>query len=157
MDERRSEMDDELLQEVVVPGKSKIVLMVLDGLGGLPHPETRRSELETAMIPHLDRLAADSACGLTIPVERGITPGSGPGHLALFGYDPIKYNIGRGLLEAVGIDFELEPSDVAARGNFCTVDDQGVITDRRAGRVAPATCADVRKHLARIQLPGAQT
>jgi 2,3-bisphosphoglycerate-independent phosphoglycerate mutase len=149
-------MDDEVLREVVVPGKSRIVLMVLDGLGGLPHPETRRSELQTAMIPHLDRLAADSACGLTIPVERGVTPGSGPGHLALFGYDPIANNIGRGVLEAVGIDFPLGPSDVAARGNFCTVDDQGVITDRRAGRISTEKCGEMCNLLREVELPGVQ-
>ena len=92
----------------------------MDGLGGLPHPETGRTELESAWTPHLDRLAKESACGFTMPVAHGVTPGSGPGHLALFGYDPLVYNIGRGVLEAVGIDFDLQPADVAARGNFCT-------------------------------------
>jgi 2,3-bisphosphoglycerate-independent phosphoglycerate mutase len=149
-------MEDELLREVVVPGTSKIVLMVLDGLGGLPHPETRRTELETADIPHLDRLAADSSCGLTIPVAPGITPGSGPGHLALFGYDPIRHNIGRGVLEAVGIEFPLGPNDVAARGNFCTVDHNGVITDRRAGRIPTEQCAELCELLRGISLPGVE-
>src|SRR5215472_6824340 len=148
-------MEDELLREVVVPGTSKIVLMVLDGLGGLPHPETRRTELETADIPHLDRLAADSSCGLTIPVAPGVTPGSGPGHLALFGYDPIRHNIGRGVLEAVGIEFPLGPNDVAARGNFCTVDD-GLITDRRAGRIPTEKCAELCELLRGISLPGVE-
>lgn len=148
-------MEDELLREVVVPGTSKIVLMVLDGLGGLPHPETRRTELETADIPHLDRLASESSCGLTIPVAPGITPGSGPGHLALFGYDPVRYNIGRGVLEAVGIEFPLGPNDVAARGNFCTVDD-GLITDRRAGRIPTETCAELCELLRGISLPGVE-
>jgi 2,3-bisphosphoglycerate-independent phosphoglycerate mutase len=147
-------MQDELLREVVTPGTSKIVLVVLDGLGGLPHPETRRTELETADIPHLDRLAAESSCGLTIPVAPGITPGSGPGHLALFGYDPLQYNIGRGVLEAVGIDFPLEASDVAVRGNFCTVDAEGVITDRRAGRIPTVTCVELCALLAQIRVPG---
>src|SRR5579884_3377711 len=129
-------MDERMLREIVVPGTSKIVLLVMDGLGGLPSPETGRSELETASIPNLDRLAREGICGLTMPVGIGITPGSGPGHLALFGYDPIKYDIGRGVLEATGIDFDLHENDVAARGNFCTVDDQGLITDRRAGRIS---------------------
>src|SRR5579883_47706 len=122
-------MDDAVLRSIAEPNSSKVVLMVLDGLGGLPHPDTRRTELETADIPHLDRLAADSETGLTVPVAPGITPGSGPGHLALFGYDPVASNIGRGALEAVGIEFPLEANDVAARGNFCTVDESGIITD----------------------------
>ena len=147
-------MDEALLKEIVIPGTSKIVLLVMDGLGGLPHPGTGRTELEQADIPHLDALARSGICGLTVPVAPGVTPGSGPGHLALFGYDPIKYNIGRGVLEAVGIDFELDGNDVAARGNFCTVDESGVITDRRAGRVATATSVELCKQLAQIELPG---
>lgn len=147
-------MDDALLKEIVIPGTSKIVLLVLDGLGGLPHPTTRRTELEEADTPHLDMLARDGVCGLTIPVAPGVTPGSGPGHLALFGYDPIKYDIGRGVLEATGIDFDLDPSDVAARGNFCTVNSAGLITDRRAGRVATEISAQLCERLASIELPG---
>lgn len=150
-------MDDALLREIVVPGTSKVVLLVADGLGGLPHPQTGRSELETAHIPTLDALARGGICGLSVPVAPGVTPGSGPGHLALFGYDPIRYNIGRGVLEATGIDFDLEPSDVAARGNFCTVDDTGILTDRRAGRVATAVSVELCKQLAQIELPGVQT
>ena len=140
-------MDLDLIRRLAVPNDTKILLVVVDGLGGLPHPETGRSELETADIPHLDRLAAESACGLTIPVARGVTPGSGPGHLALFGYDPLKYNIGRGVLEAAGIDFDLKADDVAARGNFCTVDDRGLITDRRAGRISTERCAELAAEL----------
>src|SRR3972149_1397070 len=108
-------MELELARELAVPNETKIVLLVLDGLGGLPHPGTRRTELETADIPHLDRLAEDGICGLIQHVGVGITPGSGPGHLSLFGYDPLRYRIGRGALEAVGIDFALGPTAVAAR------------------------------------------
>ena len=128
-------MDLALARELSQEAETKIVLFVMDGLGGLPHPTTGRTELEAAYTPHLDRLARESICGLTVPVAPGVTPGSGPGHLALFGYDPLVYNVGRGVLEAAGIDFDLQPSDVAARGNFCTVDGDGVITDRRAGRI----------------------
>jgi len=126
----------DLVKPIARSTPSKIVLMVLDGLGGLPDPRTGKSELETARKPNLDKLAAEGVCGLSVPVGYGITPGSAPGHTALFGYDPITVNIGRGVLEAVGIDFPLQHGDVLARGNFCTVDDKGNITDRRAGRVA---------------------
>jgi 2,3-bisphosphoglycerate-independent phosphoglycerate mutase len=149
-------MDDALLNEIAIPGTTKIVLLVMDGLGGLPRPETGLTEMETAELPNLDALARGGICGLTVPVAPGVTPGSGPGHLALFGYDPIANNIGRGVLEAVGIDFELEPTDVAARGNFCTVNDEGLITDRRAGRVATSISAELCKQLAGIELPGVQ-
>lgn len=115
---------------------SKIVLLIIDGLGGLPHPESGKTELESAKKPNLNQIARESLCGLIDPVSTGITPGSAPGHLAIFGYDPVKYNIGRGVLEALGIDLQLKPNDIAARGNFCTVDDKGIITDRRAGRIS---------------------
>ena len=123
------------LNEIVQPTQSKIIFLVVDGLGGLPHPESGKSELETAQLPNLDRIAKDSACGLTTPVLPGITPGSGPGHLSLFGYNPLKYEIGRGVLEALGVGVDLKPGDVAARGNFCTVDRDGLLVDRRAGRI----------------------
>ena len=116
-------MDTELLRSLATPASSKVLLCVVDGLGGMPDPETRRTELESANINNLDRLAEDSITGLSMPVGYGITPGSGPGHLALFGYDPLRFEVGRGVLEALGIDFDLQKTDLAARGNFCTVDD----------------------------------
>lgn len=149
-------MDFDLARQLAQENGTKIVLFVMDGLGGLPHPETGRTELETAYTPRLDMIARESACGFTIPVARGVTPGSGPGHLALFGYDPLVYNIGRGALEAVGIDFDLQPSDIAARGNLCTVDDQYRITDRRAGRISTDRCAEIVAELRRVPLDGAQ-
>ncbi|MBI2878878.1 MAG: 2,3-bisphosphoglycerate-independent phosphoglycerate mutase [Candidatus Rokubacteria bacterium] len=150
-------MDLELIRTLVVPNTTRIVLLSADGLGGLPDPATGRSELETARLPHLDELAARSACGLIRHVGPGITPGSGPGHLGLFGYDPLRYQVGRGILEALGIDFPLQPGDVAARGNFCTVDGVGRITDRRAGRIGTELCATLARRLRAIRLPGVET
>ncbi len=149
-------MDFDLARRLAQENGTKILLFVMDGLGGLPHPDTGRTELETAYTPRLDMIAKDSACGMTVPVAPGVTPGSGPGHLALFGYDPLAFNIGRGALEAAGIDFPLEPSDVAARGNFCTVDGEGLITDRRAGRITTELCAEIVSELRQIQVPGLQ-
>ena len=149
-------IDLEQIHDSLSSTPSKIVMLVADGLGGLPHPETRKSELETAHIPNLDALAQRSACGLTTPVEVGVAPGSGPGHLALFGYNPLRYFIGRGVLEALGIGAELLPGDVAARGNFCTVDDDGRLTDRRAGRIATALSAPLCQRLDQIEIPGVQ-
>ena len=149
-------IDLEQIHDSIASTPSKIVLLVADGLGGLPHPDTRKSELETAHIPNLDALAQRSACGLTTPVEVGVAPGSGPGHLALFGYNPLKYIIGRGALEALGVGVELLPGDVAARGNFCTVDDDGMLTDRRAGRIATSLSAPLCERLDRIEIPGVQ-
>lgn len=112
----------------------RIVLLVLDGLGGLPDPETGLTELESAATPNLDRLARGAALGMQLPVGHGITPGSGPGHLSLFGYDPIAHDIGRGVLSALGVGFAVKPGDIAIRLNLATVDADGNITDRRAGR-----------------------
>ena len=125
----------ELFQELAQKTPSKIVLVVCDGLGGLPNPETGKTELETADTPNLDALARQSNLGYAELVGLGITPGSGPGHLSMFGYDPIRYQVGRGALSAVGIEFPIQPDDVAARMNFCTVNENGVLTDRRAGRI----------------------
>ena len=149
-------IDLEQLHDCYVSTSSKIVLLVVDGLGGLASPETGRSELETANLPNLDAMARESACGLTTPVLPGVAPGSGPGHLALFGYNPLKYIIGRGALEALGIDVELRPGDVAARGNFCTVDGSGSLVDRRAGRIPTELSAPLCERLDRIELPGVQ-
>ena len=133
----------ELIKEITRPSPTRIVLLVIDGLGGLPNPETGKTELEAANTPNLDKLAAKGICGLIDPVSSGITPGSAPGHLALFGYNPISFNIGRGVLEAIGIDFDLQSGDVAARGNFCTVDATGLVTDRRAGRISTEKCSEL--------------
>ncbi len=132
-----------LIKEIAHSSPTKIVLLVLDGLGGLPDPATGKTELETASTPNLDKLAANGICGLTDPVAPGITPGSSPGHLSLFGYDPVDCNIGRGILEAIGIDFNLQDDDVAVRGNFCTLDEAGLITDRRAGRISTEKCTEL--------------
>ena len=133
----------EIIKEIAIPSPTKIVLLVIDGLGGLPDPKTGKTELETAHTPNLDRLATKGICGLADPVAPGITPGSAPGHLALFGYDPVSFQIGRGVLEAVGIDFDLQPGDIATRGNFCTIDKDGSVTDRRAGRVSMKECIEL--------------
>src|SRR6184192_882716 len=143
-----------LMQELREPrATSKIVLLVADGLGGLPLEPNGKTELESARTPHLDSLAREGVCGLSVPVLPGVTPGSGPGHLGLFGYDPLEHRIGRGILEALGINMEVGPRDVASRGNFCTVDADGRITDRRAGRPATERCVEMCKLLQEITLP----
>jgi len=146
----------EQLKEITRQSDSKIVLLVIDGLGGLPRPGTGKTELESAHIPNLAELANKGNCGLTDPVSPGITPGSAPGHLALFGYDPVKFAVGRGILEAMGIDFDLKKGDVAARGNFCTIDSKGLVTDRRAGRISTEENAKLCKKLSKITLEGIQ-
>lgn len=147
----------DLMRELAIEGKTKILLLVLDGLGGLPLTPDGPTELEAAHTPNLDALAARSICGMSMPVAPGIAPGSGPGHLALFGYDPLRYEIGRGVLEALGIGFDLQPNDLAARGNFCTLDSAGLITDRRAGRIPTEVGARLCEKLRRIQLPDVET
>ncbi len=148
-------MDLELIRRLSIPAETKVVLCVLDGLGGLPGPRGR-TELEEASTRHLDRLAEYGTVGQTQPAGIGVTVGSGPGHTALFGFDPFEFEIGRGALEATGIDFQLGPNDLAARGNLCTVDGDGNITDRRAGRVATEVTAEIAEQLSAIELPDAE-
>ncbi|MCL0058632.1 2,3-bisphosphoglycerate-independent phosphoglycerate mutase [Dehalococcoidia bacterium] len=145
-------IDLEILKEISVRTQTRIVLLVLDGLGGLPLQD--KTELETARTPNLDRLAAEGICGLSDPVSPGITPGSGPAHLSLFGYDPLRFLVGRGVLEALGIDFDLQQGDVAVRGNFCTIDENGVVTDRRAGRIATERNIELCRMLSQIKIAG---
>ena len=146
----------ELTRELKVAGDSKIVMLVADGLGGLPLEPGGKTELETARTPELDRLAQRGISGGSIPVKPGITPGSGPGHLGLFGYDPLEYRIGRGALEATGIGFELGHNDVAARGNFCTLDAKGLISDRRAGRISSDESGPLAVRLRQVKIPGVE-
>ena len=141
----------DLIRELREPGDSKIVLVVADGLGGLPMEPGGKTELESAKTPNLDSLARDATCGLSIPVLPGITPGSGPGHLGIFGFDPLEHRIGRGILEALGINFDVGPRDVAVRGNFCTVDGSGLIIDRRAGRPTTERCVAMCRKLQTIR------
>ncbi|MFN9269364.1 MAG: 2,3-bisphosphoglycerate-independent phosphoglycerate mutase [Planctomycetaceae bacterium] len=146
----------DLLRELQLKNNSKIVLLVADGLGGLPLTPGGQTELETARTPNLDALATRGVLGLSTPVLPGITPGSGPGHLGLFGYDPLEFRIGRGVLEALGIDFDLGPNDVAIRGNFCSLDAEGKISDRRAGRIASDIGKKLCAKLDKITIPGVE-
>ena len=143
----------DLIRELRESNSTKIVLLVADGLGGLPLQPGGLTELETAKRPNLDAFAKEGVCGLSTPVLPGITPGSGPGHLGLFGYDPLQYRIGRGVLEAVGIDLTVTARDVAARGNYCTLDADGKIIDRRAGRPSDERCKEITQKLKPIRIP----
>src|SRR5438093_9928167 len=132
---------DSLYSELTLKTNAKLALVVLDGVGDIARQETGYlTPLEAAYTPNLDALSRDSAQGRMIPVAPGITPGSGPGHLALFGYDPIEFQVGRGVIEALGLGVELKPGDVCARANFATLDAKGIVTDRRAGRIPTETC-----------------
>ncbi len=146
----------ELIQKLAVANESKLLLLVADGLGGLAPGSESGTELETAETPNLDDLASRGTLGLMTPVAPGITPGSGPGHLGLFGFDPMDVVVGRGVLEALGIGFALEPSDVAARCNFCTVDEEGRITDRRAGRIASEDAQKLVPRLDELSIEGVE-
>lgn len=149
--------EHDLVRELREKNDSKIVMLVADGLGGLPEQPGGLTELETAKTPNLDALAKVGVLGSSVPVLPGITPGSGPGHLGLFGYDPLEFKIGRGALEATGIGFELGPNDVAARGNFCSLGADGLITDRRAGRIPSEESFQVVEKLQKVSIPGVET
>lgn len=145
----------ELIQSLKTDG-GKIVMVVSDGIGGLPLQPGGLTELEAANTPNLDALAKKGVCGMSLPILPGITPGSGPGHLGLFGYDPLVFQIGRGVLEAAGIAFPVGPNDVCIRCNFCTIDENGLITDRRAGRIPTEESSEVVKILKNIKIPGVE-
>jgi 2,3-bisphosphoglycerate-independent phosphoglycerate mutase len=144
----------ELYSRLARPGDGRLLLLVLDGLGDLRTAAQPETALEGARTPNLDALARRAALGRTLPVAYGVTPGSGPGHLALFGYDPLspEADIGRGALEALGMGIDVAPGDVVARGNFATADADGNLIDRRAGRIPTdecvRLCTAINDHLA---------
>jgi 2,3-bisphosphoglycerate-independent phosphoglycerate mutase len=144
------------ITSLLAPANSKIVMLVMDGLGGLPMTPGGKTELETAKTPNMDKVAAEGILGQMVPIAAGITPGSGPAHLGLFGYDAVKHEVGRGVLEAIGVGMYVHKGDVAARGNFCTVDAEGKISDRRAGRIASEEAAPIVEKLKAIKLPGVE-
>ena len=146
----------ELIQSLKTDEGGKIVMVVSDGIGGLPLQPGGPTELEAASTPNLDQLAAKGVSGMSLPILPGITPGSGPGHLGLFGYDPLVFQIGRGVLEAAGIAFPVGPNDVCIRCNFCTIDENGLITDRRAGRIPTEESVEVVKLLENVKIPGVE-
>jgi len=145
-----------LINDMAVDNGSKIILLLLDGLGGVPWEPGGKTELEAASTPNMDTLTSKASLGLSEVVAPGFSPGSGPGHLSLFGYDPLQNIIGRGVLEAMGIGFELEPQDVAIRCNFCTLDADGNISDRRAGRIPTEECVKRVEVLRTIKIPGVE-
>ena len=149
-------MDFALAQKLTINNDSKIVLLILDGVGGIPGGPEGKTELEAAVTPNLDTVAREGICGLHQPIGTGVTPGSGPAHLSVFGYDPVEHQVGRGVLAALGVNFELQDGDVAARGNFCTVDENGVITDRRAGRIATEKNKELCSLLRSVEVPGVE-
>jgi 2,3-bisphosphoglycerate-independent phosphoglycerate mutase len=147
-------MNADLLTQLIIKNDKKIAFLIMDGLGGLPQNPGGMTELETANTPNLDQLVKEGTCGLLDPVGYGITPGSGPAHFALFGYDPVQYNVGRGLLGAAGLDFPMAEDDLYIRANFATMDKNGLITDRRAGRIPTEKnqelCALLQKSISQI-------
>jgi len=147
---------NQVIKELAQKNDRKIVFLIMDGLGGLPREKGGRTELETARTPNLDAVAAESECGLHTPIGMGITPGSAPGHLALFGYEPTQYPIGRGVVAAMGIGFPLQAADVAVRVNFATQDAEGRITDRRAGRIPTEKCAELCEVLSAVKISGVE-
>src|SRR6266446_5985391 len=135
---------DALYSELTLKTGARLALVVLDGLGDIATREQGYvTPLEAARTPNLDALAVDCAQGRMIPVAPGITPGSGPGHLGLFGYDPLEFQVGRGVIEALGLGLDLKAGDVCARANFCTLNPKGIVTDRRAGRIETEVCQDL--------------
>jgi len=148
--------DFNLMRELRREATGKIVLLVIDGLGGLPLKPGGPTELEAARTPNLDRLATEGTLGQATPIRPGITPGSGPAHLGLFGYDPLEYVVGRGVLEGAGVGITVRKGEVAARGNFCTIDSDGNITDRRAGRISSAEAIPLVARLGTIRIPGVE-
>jgi 2,3-bisphosphoglycerate-independent phosphoglycerate mutase len=142
------------LKDLAIKSPKKIVLLVMDGVGGLPREPGGKTELESARTPNLDALAATAECGVHLPIGFGITPGSAPGHLALFGYDPLEYPIGRGVVAATGVAFPMKPGDVAARLNFASLDQSGLISDRRAGRIPTEKCAELCELLKGVSIKG---
>jgi len=146
----------DVIRELKTRNDSKLVMLIADGIGGLPCEPGGPTELEAARTPNLDRLARQGVLGMMIPIKPGITPGSGPGHLGLFGLDPLKYVIGRGVLEATGIGFQVGPNDVAVRCNFVTLDADRTIKDRRAGRIPTSESAPLAVRLRQVQIPGVE-
>ncbi len=149
-------MNYDFLKKLIIPAETRIVMLIMDGLGGLPRERGGKTELEAAYTPNLDALAARSALGFSSPAGPGIAVGSGPGHLAIFGFDPIEHEIGRGALEALGVDLDIGPDDVAARGNFCKVDKDGILVDRRAGRLSTPEAIKLARILNTIKIEGAE-
>src|SRR5499425_802828 len=146
---------DALYSELTLKTDAKLALLVLDGVGDIATKEQGYlTPLEAAITPNLDALCRDSAQGRMIPVAPGITPGSGPGHLGLFGYDPLEFQVGRGVIETLGLGIELKAGDVAARANFCTLNSKGIVTDRRAGRIATEVNEVLCKKLQKIKKVG---
>ncbi|MEK6256011.1 MAG: 2,3-bisphosphoglycerate-independent phosphoglycerate mutase [Chloroflexota bacterium] len=149
-------MPAEYITSLFRKSKTKIVMLILDGLGGLPIEPGGQTELEAAHTPNMDKMAQEGTLGQILPIRPGITPGSGPAHLALFGYDPLTYQVGRGALEATGVGMHVSPGDVAVRGNLCTLDDNGVIVDRRAGRISSEDAAPIVAALSEIEIEDAK-